>query len=269
MKKVKSGLIKLSDIKHLENSRIRGNEDVSDLMQDIEQRGLLQSVGIRLSDNTLIYGNRRVRAFELLGFKEIPADFFSEINDEDLLITNLVENIKRRNIGSVEIGRIVNILMKKGMMQSEISARLGISSNRVQSCSSAYNVAYDTKFMDLIKQKHHSDTGISESMLWKIQDVFRKIGYKPTKSDWNLIMVALEDERLNNRSLGVFRTILMNMDYPNIADALEKLEETKTVWIAVAVKRIEWEKLRSREKLDSDMQLVKRMIDKYDKSVLF
>ena len=67
MKKIKSGKILLKNIKHIENSRLRDLNEVSDLMQDIEQRGLLQPIAIRMSDNALIFGNRRVKAYEKLG----------------------------------------------------------------------------------------------------------------------------------------------------------------------------------------------------------
>jgi len=54
MKKINVGTIKLKDIKHIENSRMRNVDEVSDLMVDIEQRGLMQPVGIRVEDNALI-----------------------------------------------------------------------------------------------------------------------------------------------------------------------------------------------------------------------
>ncbi len=42
MRKVKDENIRLADIKFTENSRLRGKDDVSDLMHDIEQHGLLE-----------------------------------------------------------------------------------------------------------------------------------------------------------------------------------------------------------------------------------
>lgn len=135
MKKIKTDTIKLKDIKHIENSRLRGKDDVSDLMIDIEQRGLIQNVGIREGDNALIFGNRRVKAFEKLGYEEIQADFYRDLTDEELLIMNLAENIKRKNIGSIEIGRICLILNDKGLTNTEIAAKLGIQSSRVRSAT--------------------------------------------------------------------------------------------------------------------------------------
>src|SRR3990167_2869964 len=128
MKKVKSEKIKLKDIKHLENSRLRDKDDVSDLMHDIEQRGLLENIGVRLNDNALIFGNRRVKACEKLGYEDILCDYYDDVSDEELLITNLAENLKRRDIGGIEIGRICKLLMQNGMLTTEIAEKLGISS---------------------------------------------------------------------------------------------------------------------------------------------
>ena len=97
MRKIKTGKIKLKDIKHVENSRMREKSDVGDLMHDIEQRGLMQNVGIRISDNALIFGNRRVAAYTKWGYDEVECIFFDDVNDDELLIANLAENLKRKN----------------------------------------------------------------------------------------------------------------------------------------------------------------------------
>ena len=140
MKKISSGKILLKNIKHIENSRLRDNDDVSDLMGDIEQRGLLERVGIRKQDNALIFGNRRVKAFEKLGYEDIECDYYEEMSDNDLLITNLAENLKRKNIGSIEIGRICKILQNNEMTNSEIAKKLDITKSRVDSAICAYTV---------------------------------------------------------------------------------------------------------------------------------
>ena len=173
MKRVKTELIKLSDINHIENSRLRDQDEVSDLMHDIEQRGLLENVGIRVTDNALIFGNRRVKAYEKLGYEAIMADFYDDLTDEDLLITNLAENIKRRNIGSLEIGRICKILSDRDMTATEISSKLGIKPSRVQSSISAYDVTIGTSFEKLIVYKDKG-SGIPESSIWKIQNALTK-----------------------------------------------------------------------------------------------
>lgn len=146
MKKSKSGTIAIKKIKHVTNSRIRDNDDVADLMEDIKQRGLLQPVAIRIKDNALIFGNRRVKAYEKLGFKDIECDFYDDVDDNDLLVMNLVENIKRKSIESIEIGRICKMLIDNGMTRNEVAAKLSIPRTRVETVISAYNVAAGTPF---------------------------------------------------------------------------------------------------------------------------
>ena len=112
MKKIGNGIIKIKDIKFTENSRLREKTDVSDLMRDIEQHGLLEPIGIRKEDNAIIFGNRRTTAYKKIGYNTIDCIYFSSISDSDLMVLNIVENIKRKSIGSIEIGR-VNYKIKK------------------------------------------------------------------------------------------------------------------------------------------------------------
>ena len=93
MKKISSIEVEISQLKNKINSRLYGNDDVSELMGDIKQNGLLQSIGIRDSDYAIIYGNRRVDAFKKLGYKTIQADVYTDCTDDDLMFLNLSYNI--------------------------------------------------------------------------------------------------------------------------------------------------------------------------------
>jgi ParB-like chromosome segregation protein Spo0J len=59
--------------------------DIEGLANSIKDRGLLQPVGIR-PDNTLVCGERRIRAFVLLGRTEIPVHICDSIDSELKLI---------------------------------------------------------------------------------------------------------------------------------------------------------------------------------------
>ena len=272
MKKIRTGKVKLKDIKHIENSRLREKSDVGDLMHDIEQRGLLESIGIRIKDNAIIYGNRRVAAYKKLGYDEIDADFFDDVNDEDLLITNLAENIKRKDIGSVEIGRICRILTAKGMTHSEISVKLGITKSRVSSTITSYNATVGTPFESLVTfgvmGKRHK--GIPESIIWKIQDSLGRVwGRKISKENWNILLNAVEKEKLNSKNLSILRAILMTYKDMSLEDALKILDESKIIYASLCLNREELVKAMRKVKIDSELEFIKYIVKEYNEDLLF
>lgn len=272
MKEVKFGKIKLKDIKHIENSRLRENDDVSSLMYDIQQRGLLQPIGIRIDDNALIFGNRRVRAFEKLGYEEIECIFFSDINDEELLISNLVENIQRKNIGTIEIGRICKLLMEKEYTTSEIAHKLGINQSKVSSCIAAFNVTVGTVFEKLVTQAHGKSKfgGIPERLIWTIQNsIGRALGKKITKDQWNILLRAAEIGKLHGKNIPTLRYILLFDEKKDIVKALDILDKVKTLYIYLSVNREEYDKCKDKEKFTTDTDFIKHIFKSYNKDLLF
>ncbi len=272
MRKVKTGKIKLSDIKHVENSRLREKTDVGDLMHDIEQRGLLENIGIRITDSALIFGNRRAAAYKKLGYDEIECDFFEDVSDEDLLITNLAENIKRKDIGSVEIGRICKILVEKGMTHSEISYKLGINKTRVHSAVASYNATVGTPFESLVTfgEIGRSKKGIPETVIWKIQDSLRKVWKgKISKENWNILLNAVEKEHLTSHNITMLRAILLVYKDMKLEDALKILEESKVIYAHLCLNRVELAKAMRKVKIDSEIEFIKHIVKRYNEDLLF
>ncbi len=273
MRKVKSGKILLRDIKHLENSRLRAKTDVGELMHDIEQRGLLENIGVRTTDNALIFGNRRVAAFKKLGYSEIQADFFDDVSDEDLLIANLAENIKRKDIGSIEIGRICKILTEKGMTHSEISTKLGISKSRVDGSVTAYNVTVGTPFEKLVTfgVMGGHNKGIPETLIWKIQNSLSRArrGNKLSKEDWTVLLDYIEQGKLTGYNVTMLRAILLTYRDMSLEDALKILDESKIVYAYLCLNRKELVKAMRKVKIDNEIEFVKHIIKEYNEDLLF
>ena len=272
MKKVKTEEINLKDIKHIENSRLRDLDDVSDLMQDIEQRGLLENVAVRINDNALIFGNRRVRAFEKLGYTKILADFYDELSDEDLLITNIAENIKRKDIGSIEIGRICKILQKREMKVTEISIKLGIASSRVNSAIAAYNITLNTPFEKLVifgsRGGRSGHKGIPETLIWKIQNSLAR-ARKLTKEDWVQLLNAIESGELTTEKISQLRKILLSSPKLSIIRALDILTRCRVVHIWYHFNEEELSKNMKKEKCNNEQEFVRLLVKKYNKELLF
>ncbi|MGA2199068.1 MAG: ParB/RepB/Spo0J family partition protein [Nitrososphaerales archaeon] len=77
----------------------RSPGDVTDLMQSISEKGILEPLLVRPVEDRyeLIVGSRRFEAAKRLGMKEVPA-IVRAMGDEDALIVSLVENVQRRDV---------------------------------------------------------------------------------------------------------------------------------------------------------------------------
>lgn len=132
--------IPINKIKVLENIRQEnlGNEQ-SSLMESIKQNGLMQPIGVKKQKNnyTLIWGYRRLKAYKKLGYKTIPARIFmtekDQLSEEEFIILNTTENIQRKNISQIELGRVVEFLRKKyNMTLGEVAVKLSAPLSRIK-----------------------------------------------------------------------------------------------------------------------------------------
>ncbi|HEU4698286.1 MAG TPA: ParB/RepB/Spo0J family partition protein [Gemmatimonadales bacterium] len=76
---------------------------LTELADSIQASGLLQPVVVRGKGNTyeLIAGERRWRAVQRLGWKEIPA-VVKEVDDRTLLTLALIENLQRNDLSAID-----------------------------------------------------------------------------------------------------------------------------------------------------------------------
>lgn len=108
-------------------------ESLEELTQSMERHGLLHPViAVRRNGSyTLVSGERRLRAAEKLGWKEIDA-IIKEMTDQDLLEIALVENLKRSDLNALEIGEGLERLSKEFQWtQENISEHLGLKRSTV------------------------------------------------------------------------------------------------------------------------------------------
>jgi len=266
MKKVLHGFILIKDIKHIENSRMRELDDVADLMNDVEQRGLLEPIGIRKNDNALIYGNRRVKAYEKLGYEKIECDFYDGVSDDDLLIANLAENLKRKNIGSIEIGRICVILQSRKMTGTEIANKLGIPRSRVESSIAAFNITKGTPFERLVTFGKRD--GIPESLIWKIQTSLMR-ARKLTKEDWNFLLTALEKNEITTEHISQLRSVILSNPELSMEKALDVLKRCRIIHSYLTFNMRELNNAMVEEHCRNENEFIRLLIRKYNKNLLF
>ena len=83
--------IKISEIKIKGNNSRRDIGKIEDLANSISKFGLINNISVRSIKDTnykygLIDGYRRMKAYEILGLKEIEADI-KEVSDENVKFT--------------------------------------------------------------------------------------------------------------------------------------------------------------------------------------
>lgn len=134
--------IPIRKVKSLENIRTRiSASDVSELMQNIKQHGLLQPIGAWQTESgefVVAYGHRRLAACDKLGWRTITAKLLGRLSFEELLVINTSENIHRKDITLAEIGRICSLLKDKGLSTSEVAVRLSFPISRVREALSNF-----------------------------------------------------------------------------------------------------------------------------------
>lgn len=114
-------------------------DKLGELAQSIKRYGVLSPILVRASETpgryNLISGERRLRASQLLGLDTIPALISSErdTSEETTLAIQLVENIQRADLSSLERAQAIGALKEShGMSVRQVAEALGVSKSMVQ-----------------------------------------------------------------------------------------------------------------------------------------
>lgn len=108
-------------------------EALAELAQSIKQHGVIQPVVVRktLDGYELVAGERRWRASQLAGLKQVPA-VVREYTDAEMMEIALVENLQRRDLNVIEEAIAFRRLMEEfGLTQEEVSQRIGRSRSMI------------------------------------------------------------------------------------------------------------------------------------------
>jgi ParB family transcriptional regulator, chromosome partitioning protein len=99
-----------------------------ELANSIKELGIIQPVTVRklgYEKYQLISGERRFRASQIAGLKEVPA-FIRIANDQEMLEMALVENIQRQDLDAVEVAFSYQKLIEEcNLTQEKLSERVG------------------------------------------------------------------------------------------------------------------------------------------------
>lgn len=123
MSRIKIEDVQINSIKIIENIRTNANDsNIKDLMSSIKQHGLEQPIKVGLTksgDYMLIFGQRRLIACRKLGHKTIPAQVVNEPDMKEFLISNITENLQRKDNSPSELGRLCVMLKERYEMSND------------------------------------------------------------------------------------------------------------------------------------------------------
>lgn len=101
---------------------------LTELSDSIQVHGIIQPITVRhMGDGTyqIISGERRFRASQLAGLKEIPA-FIRTADDQTLLEMALIENIQRQDLNPMEVAySYLRLQQEFDLTQEEVAQRVG------------------------------------------------------------------------------------------------------------------------------------------------
>ena len=110
-------------------------ESLKELSDSIRQTGVLQPIIVRKHGNgyQIVAGERRWRASQMAGLKQIPA-IVKTISEENVLSESLIENFHRADLADIERENVIHQLWvsKKFNTKSELARALGIRESIVQ-----------------------------------------------------------------------------------------------------------------------------------------
>ncbi len=145
----KSGAVAVDRIRHNPyQPRKRFDEDeLKQLTDSVKSHGILQPLVVRHAGDhyQLIAGERRLRAAQAAGLKEVPVHVV-EFNDQQVFEAALVENIQRSDLNPIEKAQgFKDYLDRFGLTQDQLGAKLGIDRTTVSNLLGLLNLPADVQ----------------------------------------------------------------------------------------------------------------------------
>ena len=110
-------------------------KSMADLIESINEKGILQPLAVRKINNNsyeLIAGERRLRAAQTIGLKQVPVFIIQVKNESEMMELALIENIQRDNLNSMEEAEGYAILSGKfNFTQEKIARKVSKSRSEV------------------------------------------------------------------------------------------------------------------------------------------
>lgn len=249
-------------------------EEIEKLAESIKGSGLVQPILVRRSGETyeIIAGERRWRATQFAGLKEIPA-LIRKAEDLESKELSLIENWHRLSLQTGEAENFIYGLYEDGLKAgwyksvNEMSKKLGINQKTL------------TEIITTHKERNELDISIDTNLTYNDFMVTRVLRDQPDLR--KQVLKLREDERLSRDELREFSRVVKEVSEP-VRDALLDLtitsEEASVIDTELltseekrrAIREIEWERktdrvgrlvriIREMDEIRKEMELVKEI----------
>ena len=131
-------------------------EDLKELSLSIKQYGILQPIVVRklaedLSKFEIIAGERRFRASQMIGLKDVPV-IVKDFDDKDVLSLAIIENVQRSDLSIMEEAEAYESLMKDfNYTQQDVANFVGKSRSHIANIIRLLELPQEVK--ELLYQK--------------------------------------------------------------------------------------------------------------------
>lgn len=133
--------------------KIFDEKALDELATSIKEHGVFQPIIIKKSIKgyEIIAGERRVKASQKAGLKEIPA-IVRDFTDNEMMEIALLENLQRENLSAIEEANAYkNLLTSLNLTQEQLSERIGKSRSHITNMIGLLSLPSTTQ--NLINQK--------------------------------------------------------------------------------------------------------------------
>lgn len=243
--------IDVKNVKRILNTRTEIG-DISELMQDIEHRGLIYPIEV-YQDNDgkfiVVDGNSRFEAVKNLGWTHLKTGTDIKIIDRMGLVEhlerNLAENIHRAEISPIEVGAAIAQFMKLGLNKSAISIKLHKSLNYIDSCLKLYN-GVPQKYRNRVGEIKGSSNKKGKIPMTIASKLSTLIDKTMSKEDGELLWDSVYKEELTESDLNIIRALVR--EGATVPEAIKKRNKFKAITLSFVVSIVDKEKLEEKVK---------------------
>jgi len=145
------------------------NEALQELMNSIQELGLLSPIKVRTTDGgryKIIYGNRRYKACSMLGIATIPCIVSNATDEMEIYLEQIAENLTREGFSPIEEAEAFDKLLNDPRFKSStkfLSSKLGKPESYIK------NKCELLKFGSAVKKLIISGTDITKDRLTEEQ----------------------------------------------------------------------------------------------------
>lgn len=188
------------------------DDSIKSLAESIKENGLLQPVTVRKAGNQyeLIAGERRFRACQLNGQKDIEAIIMETTDDESANLA-LVENLQREDLNAIEQALAMKRIMKsENLTQNQLAEKLGYRQSTVANKLRLLKLPEYIKkaiSQDVITERHaRALLNIPSENLREVYDTIVKRKYTVSKTEEYVKELTAKHKRKgvsNNLKIGI------------------------------------------------------------------